>query len=138
MSVAAESVCACAGPEEGTVTMALGSTIPASLYTLPRLWAQLKADSQYTKRQAQVEEFNRSSLWLKRGISITPCRSASVTPACRVDACPVAASSRCALCACLCVGVAVDTAALWGKQIMTLSAPPGAALHILNCDRCRL
>ena len=62
--------------------MALGSTIPASLYTLPRLWAQLKADSQYTKRQAQVQEFNKSSLWLKRGISITPCRSVSVTPAC--------------------------------------------------------
>lgn len=87
--------------------MALGSTIPASLYTLPRLWAQLKADSQYTKRQAQVQEFNRSSLWLKRGISITPCRSASATPAfCCVDACHVALSSTCTFCAWLgvCLG----------------------------------
>ncbi|KAL0029788.1 hypothetical protein WJX77_000034 [Trebouxia sp. C0004] len=62
------------GPEEGTVTMALGSTIPASLYTLPRLWDQLKTEAQYAKRLAQVNEFNKSSVWLKRGISITPCR----------------------------------------------------------------
>lgn len=55
--------------------MALGSTIPASLYTLPRLWDQLKTDAQYAKRHAQVQEFNKNSMWLKRGISITPCRS---------------------------------------------------------------
>ncbi len=66
----------CAGPEEGIVTMALGSTIPASLYTLPRLWDQLKSDAQYAKRLAQVNDFNKSSMWLKRGISVTPCRSA--------------------------------------------------------------
>ena len=59
---------------EGIVTMALGSTIPASLYTLPRLWEQLKTDAQYAQRQAQVRDFNQNSTWLKRGISITPCR----------------------------------------------------------------
>ena len=58
------------------MTMALGSTIPASLYTLPRLWDQLKTEAQYAKRLAQVNEFNKSSVWLKRGISITPCRCA--------------------------------------------------------------
>ncbi|KAA6423444.1 MAG: Aldehyde oxidase, partial [Trebouxia sp. A1-2] len=62
------------GPEEGIVTMTLGSTMPASLYTLPRLWDQLKTEAQYTKRLAQVNQFNKSSVWLKRGISITPCR----------------------------------------------------------------
>ena len=66
----------CAGPEEGIVTMALGSTIPASLYTLLRLWDQLKAEAEYAKRLAQVNDFNKSSMWLKRGISITPCRCA--------------------------------------------------------------
>ena len=56
--------------------MALGSTIPASLYTLPRLWHQLKADVQYDKRCQEVQAFNKRSTWLKRGISITPARSA--------------------------------------------------------------
>ena len=63
-----------AAPQEGVVTMALGTTIPASLYTLPRLWEQLKTDAQYAQRLAQVHKFNESSTWLKRGISITPCR----------------------------------------------------------------
>lgn len=54
--------------------MAMGSTIPASLYTLPRLWDQLKADVQYDKRRSEVEAFNKGSTWLKRGISITPAR----------------------------------------------------------------
>lgn len=54
--------------------MALGSSIPASLYTLPRLWDQLKRDAQYDKRLLQLQDFNKKSLWLKRGISITPCR----------------------------------------------------------------
>ena len=63
-----------AGPVEGEVTTALGTVIPASLYTLPRLWDQLKQDAQYDKRLAQVKAFNRDSVWLKRGISMTPCR----------------------------------------------------------------
>lgn len=63
-----------AGPVEGEVTTALGSIVPASLYTLPRLWDQLKKDAQYDKRLAQVKAFNRDSVWLKRGISMTPCR----------------------------------------------------------------
>ena len=70
-------VTTCTGGEEGIVTMALGSTIPASLYTLPRLWDQLKRDAQYQQRLAKVQDFNKSSVWLKRGISITPCRFAS-------------------------------------------------------------
>ena len=57
--------------------MALGSSIPASLYTLPRLWDQLKADVHYDKRRREVDAFNKSSRWLKRGISITPARSAT-------------------------------------------------------------
>ena len=63
-----------AAPQEGVVTMALGTTIPASLYTLPRLWEQLKTDAQYAQRLAQVDKFNKSSIWLKRGLSMTPCR----------------------------------------------------------------
>lgn len=63
-----------AGGEEGVVTMALGSSIPASLYTLPRLWEQLKVDAQYSQRRAAVATFNKHSTWLKRGISITPAR----------------------------------------------------------------
>ena len=54
--------------------MALGSSIPAGLYTLPQLWQQLKADAQYSQRQAEVAAFNQRSAWLKRGISITPAR----------------------------------------------------------------
>ena len=72
----------CAGPEEGIVTMALGSTIPASLYTLPRLWDQLKTEAQYANRLAQINDFNKSSVWLKRGISITPCRCLSACACC--------------------------------------------------------
>lgn len=61
------------------MTTALGTVIPGSLYTLPRLWDQLKQDAHYTKRLAQVQEFNKNSVWLKRGISITPCRYYSHT-----------------------------------------------------------
>lgn len=59
--------------------MALGTSIPASLYTLPRLWAQLKADVDYDKRRREVNAFNKGSRWLKRGISITPARFATTS-----------------------------------------------------------
>jgi len=85
----------CAGPEEGIVTMALGSSIPASLYTLPRLWDQLKTEAQYAKRLAQINEFNKSSVWLKRGISITPCRcTCACCPSCYAIICSVQVRGR--------------------------------------------
>lgn len=75
-----------AGPVEGEVTTALGTAVPASLYTLPRLWDQLKQDAQFDKRLAQVQAFNRDSVWLKRGISMTPCRYCHHTLCYRVSA----------------------------------------------------
>ncbi|KAG6417728.1 hypothetical protein SASPL_119920 [Salvia splendens] len=44
----------------------------ASGYTLPRIWDELISSSCYMERTAAVEQFNRSNIWRKRGISCVP------------------------------------------------------------------
>ncbi|XP_057782091.1 indole-3-acetaldehyde oxidase-like [Salvia miltiorrhiza] len=43
-----------------------------SEYTLPRIWDQLVKSSCYMERIASVQQFNRSNMWRKRGISCVP------------------------------------------------------------------
>ncbi|KAL1558283.1 aryl-alcohol oxidase 3 [Salvia divinorum] len=44
----------------------------ASEYTLPRIWDDLIRSSCYMERTVAVEQFNRSNIWRKRGISCVP------------------------------------------------------------------
>lgn len=39
-------------------------------WNVPTLWKQVKAASEFEKRQAEVEEFNRVNTWKKRGIAM--------------------------------------------------------------------
>lgn len=43
-------------------------------WTLPRIWEGLIEMADYKQRAAAVELFNKQHTWLKRGISINPCR----------------------------------------------------------------
>ena len=56
------------------VKTALGTPIAAGEYTLPRVWARLRARCEFERRRAEVESFNRQHAWCKRGISMTHCR----------------------------------------------------------------
>jgi len=40
-------------------------------YTVPQLWSQIQASAQYKERKAEVEQFNKTNKWKKKGISIT-------------------------------------------------------------------
>ncbi|KAI9595521.1 xanthine dehydrogenase [Syncephalis fuscata] len=39
---------------------------------VPQMWEQLKASSDYAKRREEVDAFNRSSKWKKRGLAMLP------------------------------------------------------------------
>lgn len=39
---------------------------------IARIWGELKASSDYAKRRAEVDNFNQSHRWKRRGIAITP------------------------------------------------------------------
>ncbi|WJX64391.1 aryl-alcohol oxidase 3 [Trifolium repens] len=41
-------------------------------YTLPSIWSKLAVSANYEQRTEMVKEFNRSSIWRKRGISRVP------------------------------------------------------------------
>nr|XP_027187790.1 abscisic-aldehyde oxidase-like isoform X2 [Cicer arietinum] len=41
-------------------------------YTLPSIWSKLSISANYEQRSEMVKEFNRSSIWRKRGISRVP------------------------------------------------------------------
>lgn len=43
-------------------------------YTLPQVWEGVKKQVDYAAKQQEVEEFNRSHAWLKRGVAMTPTR----------------------------------------------------------------
>ena len=62
--------------EEKEHTGASRSELGASdeMYTLPRVWQQLRKGCGYDARRAAVAEFNKGSLWRKRGIAMTPVR----------------------------------------------------------------
>ena len=44
-------------------------------YTLPQVWDGVKGQVGYAAKQKEVEEFNKSHAWLKRGVAVTPTRS---------------------------------------------------------------
>lgn len=46
----------------------------ADLFTLPRIWKEIQQSADYRGRQKDIAEFNKTSAWRKRGITITPCR----------------------------------------------------------------
>ncbi|WP_428668848.1 xanthine dehydrogenase molybdopterin binding subunit [Reyranella sp.] len=39
---------------------------------LPRIWAEVKRDSDYTRRRAEIDAFNKTSPMLKRGLALFP------------------------------------------------------------------
>jgi len=41
-------------------------------YNGTTLWHQLKNSAEYSKKEAEVEEFNRNNRWKKRGVAMTP------------------------------------------------------------------
>ena len=43
-------------------------------YTLPQVWEGVKSQVGYAAKQREVEEFNRSHAWVKRGVAVTPTR----------------------------------------------------------------
>ncbi len=46
----------------------------ADLFTLPRIWKEIQENIDYRGRQKGIADFNKSSAWRKRGMSLTPCR----------------------------------------------------------------
>ncbi len=47
-------------------------------YTLPQVWDGVKEQVDYAAKQKEVEEFNKSHAWLKRGVAVTPTRSSTL------------------------------------------------------------
>lgn len=45
---------------------------PGVVSSLNSVWNQLKASCNYDARKANVENYNRSNRWTKRGISLVP------------------------------------------------------------------
>eukprot|EP00054_Salpingoeca_dolichothecata_P024381 m.165933 g.165933 ORF g.165933 m.165933 type:complete len:1340 (-) comp24994_c0_seq1:150-4169(-) len=41
-------------------------------FPIPRMWQELKAFSDYEKRQKEIEAFNQANRWRKRGLSMVP------------------------------------------------------------------
>ncbi len=63
-----------AGTEPAEATPADPKEETRKLCTLPRGWQQLKEDSGYEARVAEVAKFNAEHVWRKRGIVMTPCK----------------------------------------------------------------
>lgn len=51
---------------------------PVNQYTLPQVWDGVKGQADYAAKQKEVEEFNKSHAWLKRGVAVTPTRSSTL------------------------------------------------------------
>ncbi|KAL3141630.1 hypothetical protein ABBQ32_004865 [Trebouxia sp. C0010 RCD-2024] len=51
-----------------------GRDFPVNQYTLPQVWEGVKKQADYAAKQREVEEFNRTHAWLKRGVAMTPTR----------------------------------------------------------------
>lgn len=47
---------------------------PVNQYTLPQVWDGVKNQVGYAAKQREVEDFNRTHAWLKRGVAMTPTR----------------------------------------------------------------
>ena len=60
------------------------SDFPVNQYTLPQVWEGVKKQVDYAVKQREVEEFNRSHAWLKRGVAMTPTRYTHVKSKCPV------------------------------------------------------
>ena len=41
-------------------------------WTIPLVWAQIQADSDYAARKASVATFNTANKWKKKGIALSP------------------------------------------------------------------
>ena len=48
---------------------------PEEFYTLPQVWEGVKQQSDYAAKVKEFEEFNRTHVWTKRGVAMTPTRS---------------------------------------------------------------
>lgn len=44
-------------------------------WTIPEVWSQLQASSDYTARKADVAAFNAANKWRKKGIALSPVKS---------------------------------------------------------------
>lgn len=53
---------------------------PVNQYTLPQVWEGVKKQADYAAKQREVEEFNRTHAWLKRGVAMTPTRYPHTLP----------------------------------------------------------
>ncbi|GAX76008.1 hypothetical protein CEUSTIGMA_g3451.t1 [Chlamydomonas eustigma] len=67
--------------EGDEIEMGLGKHIRRDLYTLPRIWQELKEAVQYDSRVAEVAAYNIASHWRKRGISLVSCKYNMMTSA---------------------------------------------------------
>jgi CO/xanthine dehydrogenase Mo-binding subunit len=65
------------GTTDVAVTSAFGKELPLDQYSIPRLWAELKARADLDGRTAAVAAFNADPArppWTKRGLAATACR----------------------------------------------------------------
>ncbi|KAG1670983.1 hypothetical protein FOA52_014372 [Chlamydomonas sp. UWO 241] len=72
-------------PGGGDGVTALGKKVRADLYTMPRIWEELKASSGFEARLAEVAAFNAENRWRKRGLSLVPSKYC-LSPATRTAA----------------------------------------------------
>ncbi len=59
---------------DATVQPTLGKAMPLRQFTLPYMWAHLKRASRYDDRVQQVQQYNSTHVWRKRGIAMTPAK----------------------------------------------------------------
>ncbi|DBA80138.1 TPA: hypothetical protein ACH3X2_007614 [Trebouxia sp. C0005] len=62
------------GDKADAATVSAGRDFPVNQYTLPQVWDGVKRQVDYAAKQKEVEDFNKSHAWLKRGIAVTPTR----------------------------------------------------------------
>lgn len=58
----------------GAAAVSEGRDFPVNQYTLPQVWEGVKSQVGYAAKQREVEEFNKSHAWVKRGVAVTPTR----------------------------------------------------------------
>ncbi|BDA47143.1 Xanthine dehydrogenase/oxidase [Coccomyxa sp. Obi] len=61
-------------PHKRLMSTSLGRVFDADLFTLPRIWKEIQENVDYRARQKDIANFNKSSAWRKRGMTLTPCR----------------------------------------------------------------
>ncbi|KAG0562492.1 hypothetical protein KC19_9G150900 [Ceratodon purpureus] len=49
-----------------------GAAGSSESYTLPSIWARLKASMNWVDREREVQQFNEKSTWMKRGLAMIP------------------------------------------------------------------